>query len=225
MSSVNNFEYVRDYIDYFIEWYAKRSKYYISDQWLIDINVRMRKKYGRDFARNGPSKPLDLNHQFGLKVDGAFCRVSYYELTPMNSTRCYVCGALMSAEITEVANETWLSEYNTTGRYVGELIHGIPYVTLTYDIDSLAALSCRRDTGILRSLCYSKECTKLNKWRHGESNSASIAKDLKVKRNAPSYKLLDKQNNQYRKAFFVSRYLDYHARLKIAEDKLIVNGH
>lgn len=216
----DNFKYVRDYIEYFIEWYAKRSKHYISDGELVNIVCKMRKKYGSDCARNGPLKPLKLNERFGLNADGDFCRVQLYDAIPMNGEKCYVCGAITSSEVTAVASETWLTEYNTEGRFVGDLCCGVPLITLTKDIKELDSMSVRCHPNIYYSLCRSAECTKLHEWRHGEAKSACLAKELQIKRNAPSYQMLEKQSNQYRKSFFASRYLDYHARLKFAEDKL-----
>jgi len=219
MSSRNDFKYVRDYIEYFIEWYAKRAKLYISDEWLINIVKRMRIKYGYDYARNEPSKPFNLNERFGVVANGDFCRVSLYNSSLMNGSQCYICMDVITSNVSQVTGESMLTEYNTTGKLVGDLYKGVPLITLTRDILQLDAMSIRRKPNIIYSLCKSKECERLNLWRKGKSKSAAVARKLKIKRNAPSYKMLQKQNNEHRKVFFASRYLIYYAKLKAAEDR------
>jgi len=202
-------EYVRDYVNYFFDWFAKRTLYYISDEKLININARLQNKYGPDLARSWASKPRNINKRFGLIASADFCRISPYSLLPMNGLCCYICKKTVVSEITEVNpdDEIWLTEYNTKGIFIGTLYYGIPLIALTHDIETLCAMDqCRKPT-LKAGLCSELECLELDAWRKNRSKSL-------VRRNIPSLKIIDKQHTKYKKPFIALRYLDYKARLQ-----------
>lgn len=224
----DDFEYIKDYIEHFIKWYAERTQYYMSDKLIIKINHRLRYKYGYDAATQGPLKPNQLNRRFGFFAEGPYCRVHLYDVKPMVSDHCMCCGEMQDAyeagrnhrhdfdELSEYNPE----EHNDSGDYTKINKRHNNY------IDDLAHIDPLRERSIYHfSLCDDPICKKLNAWLRRETEDFARARELLIKCITPTKAAIDKQTGKYRRPYLVSRYLDFKARLKFAEDRLTASGY
>lgn len=204
-------QFNRDYAEHFIKWFAKRRSFYITNEHLCSIWLHLIKKWGRGLARNGPSRPMSLNSKFGAESSGDFCAISVYDSKPVYGESCRICHAVTSAKVSNV---------NSVFTFVGLTDH--PKLLRDNQLIEIESYHSYLESELTPTgLCKDPQCSELDAWINNNSPDSEKARQLSIQINKPAKATLAKQPSCVIKPFIGARYLDFKARLKIAENKLI----